>query len=75
MPGGDFTRVRYMLLGALEIFSIWQIILIALGVTVLYKFSMTKSFVATFAGWAVLVLASVGLSVLGMSVSGIPITW
>lgn len=75
MPEGDFTKIRYMLLGALEIFSIWQIILIALGVTVLYKFSMTKALVATIIGWAILVFIGVGLGVLGMSVSGIPVTW
>jgi hypothetical protein len=75
MPGGDFTKIRYMLLGALEIFSIWQIILIALGVTVLYKFSMTKAIVATLIGWAILVFIGIGLGVLGMSVSGIPVTW
>lgn len=75
MPEGDFTKIRYMLLGALEIFSIWQIILIALGVTVLYKFSLTKALVATIIGWAILVFIGVGLGVLGMSVSGIPVTW
>jgi len=75
MPGGDFTKIRYMLLGALEIFSIWQIILIALGVTVLYKFSMTKAFIATLIGWAILVFIGIGLGILGMSVSGIPVTW
>jgi hypothetical protein len=75
MPEGDFTKIRYMLLSSLEIFSIWQIILIALGVTVLYKFSMAKALVATIIGWAILVVISIGLGVLGMSVSGIPITW
>ncbi len=75
MPGGDFTKIRYMLLGAFEVFSIWQIILIAIGITVLYKFSMTKAFIATFIGWAILVFIGVGLGVLGMSVSGIPVTW
>jgi len=75
MPEGDFTKIRYMLLGALEIFSIWQIILIALGITVLYKFSTTKAFIATLIGWAILVFIGIGLGVLGMSVSGIPVTW
>lgn len=75
MPGGDFTKIRYMLLGAFEVFSIWQIFLIALGITVLYKFSMTKALVATVIGWAILVVIGIGLGVLGMSVSGIPVTW
>lgn len=75
VPEGDFTKIRYMLLGALEIFSIWQIILIALGITVLYKFSATKAFFATLIGWAILVFIGIGLGVLGMSVSGIPVTW
>ncbi|OGC83263.1 MAG: hypothetical protein A2W07_05820 [candidate division Zixibacteria bacterium RBG_16_43_9] len=75
MPGGDFTKIRYMLLSALDIFSIWQIILIALGITVLYKFSTTKAFIASFIGWAILVIIGIGLGVMGMSVSGIPVTW
>ncbi|HVP36271.1 MAG TPA: YIP1 family protein [Terriglobales bacterium] len=75
VPEGDFTKIRYMLLGAVEIFSIWQLILIALGVTVLYKFSMSKALVATIIGWAILVIIGIGLGVLGMSVSGIPVTW
>jgi len=75
MPGGDFTKIRYMLLSALDIFSIWQIILIALGMTVLYKFSMSKAFVAAFIGWAILVFLGIGLGVMGMSFSGVPVSW
>jgi len=75
MPEGDFTKIRYMLLSALDIFSIWEIILIALGMTVLYKFSMTKAFITVFVCWLVLVFLGIGLGVMGMSISGVPISW
>jgi hypothetical protein len=75
MPAGDFSKIRYMILSTLDIFSIWQIILIAIGITVLYKFSMTKAFITTFVSWALLVFLGIGLSVLGMSASGIPVSW
>ena len=75
MPEGDFTKIRFMLLSALDIFSIWQLILIAIGITVLYKFSMTKALVATIIGWLILVFLSIGLGVMGMSLGGIPVSW
>lgn len=75
LMAGDYNKIRHMLLSALDIFSIWQLILIALGITVLYKFSSTKAFIAAFVGWFILVILGTGLGILGMSVSGIPVTW
>jgi hypothetical protein len=75
MPEADFTKIRFMLLSALDIFSIWQMVLIALGMTVLYKFSMTKALIAVFIGWIILVCLGIGLGVMGMSISGVPVSW
>jgi len=75
MPEGDFTKIRYLLLSFMDIFAIWQIILIASGMTVLYKFSKGKAFTATIISWLIVVLLGIGLTVMGMSFSGVPISW
>lgn len=75
MPEGDFTKIRYLLLAFIDIFAIWQIILIALGLTVLYRFFKGKAFTAAIISWLVIVFLGIGLSVMGMSFSGVPISW
>ncbi|MDH4222103.1 MAG: YIP1 family protein [candidate division Zixibacteria bacterium] len=75
MPEGDVTKIRYLLLSFVDIFSIWEIILIALGLTVLYKFTKGKAYTASLISWLVLAIFGIGLSVLGMSISGVPISW
>jgi hypothetical protein len=75
MPEGDFTKIRYLLLAFIDVFAIWQIILIALGMTVLYRFSKGKAFTATIISWLIVVLLGIGLSVMGMSFAGVPISW
>jgi hypothetical protein len=75
MPGGQLTRISYILLSSLDVFSIWQVVLIGLGVTILYKFSMLKGLVAAFLGWGILVGIGVVLRIWGMYAIGVPVTW
>ena len=75
MPEGDFTQIRFVLLSFVDIFFIWQLILIAIGLTVLYKFSTGRAYAATIISWLILVLFFSGFTVGMMSLSGVPISW
>lgn len=52
----------YSILSSFDIFTIWQVILISLGMGVLYKYSAKKAFTAVFILWIIWILAKSGLS-------------
>lgn len=51
--------VLYVLFSSLDIFTIWTLILISLGVSVLYKFSFKKAGVMVFIPWLLYVVIKV----------------
>ena len=52
----------YRILSGFDIFTIWQMILISLGMGVLYKYSTKKAFTAVFVLWLIWIIAKSGLS-------------
>lgn len=62
------NRFLYSVLSGFDIFSLWEVILISLGLGVVYKLSTTKAFTAVVILWVLLILVKSGLSSgLGMS--------
>ncbi len=53
--------VLYKFFAAFDVFTLWQLILMTIGFTVVYKFSSKKSAIAVFGLWAVWVIFSVVL--------------
>ena len=52
----------YSVLSSFDIFTIWQVILLALGMGIIYRFSTKKSFSAVLVLWIIWVLAKSALS-------------
>jgi hypothetical protein len=57
-------KVLHRLASSIDIFSFWQIALMALGVAAAARFSFKKGLVAVMAPWAVWVFAAAGLAAL-----------
>jgi hypothetical protein len=51
----------YSLLGHIDIFSIWKVYLIGLGMAVVFKFAQKKSLTASFVVWGIYVLVASAL--------------
>jgi hypothetical protein len=56
------NRFLYGVLSGFDIFSLWEVILISLGLGVMYKLSTTKAFMAVLILWVLLILVKSGLS-------------
>jgi len=54
----------YSLLSSLDIFTIWQVVLVSMGMAVMYKYSTKKAFTTVLVLWLVWILAKSGLSTL-----------
>lgn len=52
----------YSVLSSFDIFTIWQVILVSLGMGILYKFSTKKAFTTVFVLWLIWIVAKSGLS-------------
>lgn len=52
----------YRLLSGFDIFTLWMVILISMGMGVLYKYTAKKSFTILFVLWVLLILITAGLS-------------
>ena len=61
-PGTTFF---YHVMKSVEIFSVWQFVVMAIGFAVFYRFSKSKAFIAVFALFAVTLLIQSGLAYMG----------
>jgi len=62
------SRFLYSVLSGFDIFSLWQVILISMGLGVMYKYTTAKAFTAVVILWVLLIVVKSGLSSgLGMS--------
>jgi hypothetical protein len=52
-PGFDFKSPLFKVLNRIDIFTIWNLILISLGFSVIYNISRKKSYMVVFASWVV----------------------
>ncbi len=52
----------YSILSSFDVFAIWQVILVSLGMGVLYKYSTKKAFSTVLVLWIIWILAKSGLS-------------
>jgi tryptophan-rich sensory protein len=64
MPAGQEDSVIFKLLAKTDIFSIWQHVLLAIGLTVIYKFDMKKAAGLVIAFYCLWIVVSVAFSVL-----------
>lgn len=54
----------YSVLSSFDIFTIWQVILVSMGLGVMYKYTTKKTFTAVLILWLIWILAKSGLSTL-----------
>ena len=52
----------YRVFSSFDIFTIWQVILVSMGLGVIYKYATKKAFTAVFILWIIWILAKSGLS-------------
>ena len=64
MPSGSDDSVAFKILAKFDIFTIWQIALVALGLAIVYKFTVKKSASMVIGFWGLWIIISVGLSTL-----------
>jgi hypothetical protein len=58
----DKGSFLYSVLSSFDIFTLWQVILVSMGLGVMYKFSTKKAFTTVVILWVVWILAKSGLS-------------
>ncbi|MBL7994843.1 YIP1 family protein [bacterium] len=67
----DQTRTPlYVLLSKFDLFTFWQLAILIIGLSMLYKFSKEKSAALVIGLWLIWVLLSVGFTALGTSMGG-----
>ena len=59
MPGGDPQSKPFQLLGKFDLFTLWELSLLAIGFSVIYKISLKKTSGIVFGLWTLWVLLSV----------------
>lgn len=52
----------YRILSGFDVFTLWQVILISIGMGVLYRYTTKKTFTVVFILWVLLILVTSGLS-------------
>ena len=68
---GHGYPIIYKILSEFNLFTIWQIILMIIGFTIIYNFNKKKSAILTLSVWAPLILIKVALHVIIGDVSGL----
>jgi len=58
LPSGMMDSTFYKVVSKLDFFSIWYLAVFAIGFSILYKFSRTKSYVAVFGLWVLWIVVS-----------------
>jgi hypothetical protein len=64
MPSGTDESVPFKILAHFDIFTIWQIALISIGFSAVYKFNVKKSASMVIGFWALWVIISMGFTAL-----------
>ncbi len=70
VPDAEMTSVLYIVLSKFDIFSIWALVLIAMGLAQLYQKPVSKSAIPVAIIWAAGLLLAIGMSMMGMSAGG-----
>jgi len=60
----DKGTFLYRVLGGFDVFTLWQVLLISLGLGVMYNYTMKKSFTVVFILWVFLIVVGSALSTL-----------
>lgn len=66
-PDAELTSITYVILSKLDVFSIWAVVLIALGLAQLYQKPLGKSALVVGILWTAGLLVAVGFSLMGVS--------
>jgi hypothetical protein len=66
-PDAELTLVTYVILSKLDVFSVWAVVLIAMGLARLYQKPLGKSALTVGIIWMGGLLIAVGLSLMGLS--------
>lgn len=64
LPSGSDDSVLFKILAKFDIFTIWQYVLVAMGLAIIYKFTVKKSAGLVIAFFGIWIIISVGFSVL-----------
>jgi hypothetical protein len=64
MPAGGEESVLFKILAKFDIFVIWQLALVSLGLSIIYNFTVKKAAGLVILFWIVWIIVSVGLSTL-----------
>ena len=60
----DKETFLYKVLGGLDVFTLWQVLVISLGLAVMYNYTMKKSFTVVLILWILLIVVGAALSTL-----------
>jgi hypothetical protein len=62
MDGSQSKTFMFKLLNAIDVFAIWQIIVLSIGFSVIYSFSKGKSYAAVISLYVIYTLGAIGIS-------------
>jgi len=71
VPDAEITSIVYIILSKFDVFSLWALVLVMLGLAQLYQKPVSKSALTVAVIWLAGLLLSIGMSTLGMSTGGL----
>jgi hypothetical protein len=66
-PNLEVTSTAYIMLSQIDLFQLWMFGVLALGLAAIFKISLRKAMVLSYALWLLKAAANVGIGLIGMS--------
>jgi hypothetical protein len=66
-PNLEVTSTAYIMLSQIDVFQLWMFGVLALGLAAIFKISLRKAMVLSYALWLLKAAANVGIGLIGMS--------
>ena len=66
VPDASITSMSYTLLSKIDLFTAWQLVVLIIGVSVIYKSARIKSAMLVIGLWLLWILAQTGLAAIGL---------
>jgi hypothetical protein len=69
-PEGHFPSLLYMLFAAVDFFTIWKLIVLAIGFSLAFQISKAKSYTMVFIIYVIYAIGAIGIAMLGAKFAG-----
>jgi hypothetical protein len=66
-PKLEVTSTAYIMMSQIDLFQLWMFGVLAFGLAAIFKISLRKALVLSYAMWVLKALANIGIGMIGMS--------